>query len=719
MTRFESTRFAVRRVRGLVLPIAAGVSLVALAPPTLARQDGKPAAAPADGNDKAIRTLLAIDRGACSEMFPSAKDAGLRAAISMIGPRIDEILHTPGVAPGVDQAPEWIVPMVTEVITGPGRIAVTQQGFDDKTRMPKLGVVLSHLCPDAASAKAMNDHVEQLRQMSGAGFQPKPSKRFAGMQDITLPPGILSYGVRNAKDGSRFEIIFGSVEDPDGAFAGLPTSDQVQKPVLRAVADFAAATPVMEMFGGMAAMWAPNGEDLLQKVRDMGLMGPDAMSIEFVGGFGDGGSISTLTVRRAGKHADALGLVKATITDADLSVIPADAVAATIKKIDPSADWAHLKAIIGDNDHVNGMINQVSDQLGINIEQDLIAPLGNTCAMSVADSTGGNSLLAGVAFIEVKDRAKMAATIDKLSTKANDFIEHQMLEKSSEHGKTEPFGVKVVSTMADAKAFPGLNVSGVRFTQLKFQGLPIPMEPTFALTDRWLVVGATPQAVASAVSAAGQNKGGIKSNPAFAKYLGGGIGKATSLSLVDSSATMRDSYQMVLMGGQALGNFVRSYKSDVSRDAGMIVPTLPALREGSRPLVATTAWSGDDLVMTSRADESMLVNVAGLLGVADIGPTVAHMLVGAAIGAGAAKQDMEHARPAHRPRAQGEARDGHRKHGEDGDEEDADDEPDDANMQDAPPPPPPPAPEAEEAPVPPEPPAAPEAPAKPKRKTPY
>jgi hypothetical protein len=55
-----------------------------------------------------------------------------------------------------------------------------------------------------------------------------------------------------------------------------------------------------------------------------------------------------------------------------------------------------------------------------------------------------------------------------------------------------------------------------------------------------------------------------------------------------------------------------------------------------------TYWQGDDWFMERRGDRSMLVNAAGLLGVADLGELVAGALIGGGIGAQAANEAAKH-----------------------------------------------------------------------------
>lgn len=609
----------------VVLVALAGTALTALGQG--AGGENKPA--------EPIKTLFALERGDCLSMLASPKDAALVSALKLIPVRVTEILNTPGMGPGADNMPEGIVQLATDMLTGPARFAVIQQGFDDRSRMPKIGVVLSYAAKDQATAQAMMDRVERARKFAmreGGGddeIRIRPSERYKGMNSIVLPPGTLLYGPRQGAEGWRFEVLFGHVPDPDGAFWGaLPATPAGAGVAGRMVIDMPAITPVAEMFGGMVSGMVPNGDQVMQGFRDMGILGPDAMSAEGVWMTGADAMGSTLTVRRAGKFADKLGLVRKTVSEADLAVIPGDAVFASVSKIDPMGTWTRLKSQIAGipegAEEFQEAINEINANLGINVEQDVIAALGETAAVALSDTTGGNSMFSGVGFFEIKDGARLGAALQKAAESANRAIEAEMKEDGPKPGV-----VRIESWAAPASA-PGLQ--GVRFMSLRGPGLPLPVEPTIAMVGKWMVVGLSPQSAMSAASHAAAAGKGLAGNAGFASAAGDAVGNATSVTFVDNASTMRDGYPLLQMLGSALTNFARSPESASPREVAQVVPSLAELRAGAKPGVFITRWSGDDLVLTSRGDPSLLVNAAGLLGTGDLGSMIFAGIIGAGAG---------------------------------------------------------------------------------------
>lgn len=598
----------------------------------------------AKGGDKApapARTIIAFEHASCETFLHSKKDAALLAALKLVPVRITEIMDTPGLGPDKDEVPEGIVDLVTRALTGPMRMAVTQQPSPDGGPMPKLGMVLSYPAKDQDDAKLMMNRVENIRNMAeqhGGGVHVQKSQRFPEMNAIVLPPGTLLYGPRQGKDGWKFEVIFGNVADPDGAmWDSLPKAAGGQTVAARGVLDFSAATPIAEMLGGMASMWMPNSTEFMQGLREAGFVGDQAMSVEMVCGHDSAGCGNTITVHRAGAHAEALGLVKSKVTDADLAIVPGDSVFAHVAKIEPQASWARVNKQFGAMPQFAEVLGHVNGVLGIDVEKDLVSTLGGTSACCMSDTTGGNTLFSAVGFFEIKDPARLAATMDKLSAKANEFLSHQMAE-----GGPKPGTIAMTSWVEPSGA-----AQGVKFTALRFPGLPVPLEPTLAMADRWLVVGFNPQSCTAAaghamsVKASG-GKGGLGANAAFASATGDRIKDATSVTFIDSASTIRDGYPVLQMLGSALTNFARSPSSSSARQVAQVVPTLAELRAGVKPIVWTTTWSGDDLVMSSRGDDSILVNAAAVLGTGDVGEMIFGGILGAGIAADAAKKHEMH-----------------------------------------------------------------------------
>jgi prepilin-type processing-associated H-X9-DG protein len=76
---------------------------------------------------------------------------------------------------------------------------------------------------------------------------------------------------------------------------------------------------------------------------------------------------------------------------------------------------------------------------------------------------------------------------------------------------------------------------------------------------------------------------------------------------------MRDGYGLVSRGVSALCNAVRS-PTDSSRGYDLLMPSLAELSNGAKASVTITRVQGDDVIVSSQMDRSLLVNAAGCIG---------------------------------------------------------------------------------------------------------
>jgi hypothetical protein len=263
-----------------------------------------------------------------------------------------------------------------------------------------------------------------------------------------------------------------------------------------------------------------------------------------------------------------------------------------------------------------GMIEQ---QTGVDV-QAVIGALGDTWAFYLSDATGGGTLLSGVLVVKLNDPGEMQQTITQLSGMFNGAIGGQI--------DTEAFTVQLSQ----------FDHGGTHFTQLRAPGLPVPIEPTIAISGEWLVAGLSAQAAAGAVRQIEQGGPGLAQNASFSADKVA-FTKATDLMFIDAARTIRDGYPAMGLLSSALCNAVRS--PHTARDPGLILPPYGELVQGARPLVATSFWDGDDYVTQWTGDRSSLVNAAAVLGVGDLGSFIGGAMLGAGITGGIMKEQMQ------------------------------------------------------------------------------
>lgn len=571
------------------------------------------------------QVLFIAERGTLGDVLTSPKDAALRGALGMIPARLRELRAS---VPELEQIPGEILDVLERAASHPARFAVTNKGFDPQTGMPGIGLVVSINLGEAGEPEAVKMHreIESLRATSGMPFEPTPSKRFPGMSDLPLPLGVLAFGPRKANDGWRYELIFAAIDDPDAPFAALPTAPEGMKAAVRGTIDFAACTPLIQMFAGFAAMASPQGQQVIEQFRRSGYLGSEAIAIDYVMGQTPDGFHARTTMRRIGKHAEATVPMRDPITPEMLAVVPADASFVSIARQDVSLRWRSMRKQIemqtgGDFENV---WTRVVEMIGFDPDKDLIEALGGTFISYFADSTGGGSILSGVLLADLKDPEKVHRALKKGAERANRAIIDQI---------DGPFAIEIASGAR----------SGMNYLQVRAPGLPVPIEPTLCVSGNWLVIGMTPQAAFSGARHVETAKpgGGLESSKAFAESrwnLPGGVGPS-ALLFVDSARTMRDGFTAATFGASALTNFVRSLPGQQPiRDPGLILPAYADLVSGARPLRMVGYWAGDDFVHEWRGDESIVASLTAAVGVGDAAPLLVGMAIGAAISQAAAEQ---------------------------------------------------------------------------------
>jgi len=574
--------------------------------------------------------MMSFEHTGCETMFPSAKDQGLSRALHMLPERLKEILAYAQQEGGAPPIPPEMIDTACAALTGPMRMIVTNRGFDQQTGFPLIGVVMSwRFSGEEAEQRvqAVHAQIDGVRQQVPQQVPAAASQKFPGMTALQLPFGVVHYGPRKAADAWRYEIIFGDVTDADAIFEdAFPASPAGLKTVMHGSFDLRAVTPLVRFLGGMAAMAVPNGRQMLEALEERGVIGPEAMSFEFVHGFDDrGGAVSMLTSRRAARFLEGLGAATQPITAADIAVVPADAVVASIEKMDLMAFWERVKAVAPPAaDALNEFERQFAEATGLSLTSDLLSTLGTTSVFYISHSTGGNSLLSSVVLVSLADAARFKSSWSKMVGLVN---------QQAQHIEMGPMAIRLAQFERD----------GVAYTQFRLLGGPLPLEPTFAVVGHWMVAGATSAACTAAVA---QVKSGanshLGSNPAFKANMWEvpGSGGPSKLFFIDSGATIADGYPAMSLACSALANTVRSPVSD--REPGMVLPTLTELKSGAKPVILMVYMQGHDMVIESHSDSSLLVNMAGMLGAGDVAPLLIGGFIGGGVAAKATAEEFEH-----------------------------------------------------------------------------
>lgn len=574
----------------------------------------------------AARPFLTFEHEGLGSMLADSRDQGLKDALAMLPERVGEL---PKEIEDMPPEAAGLMQLFLRTIAKPARVAIVYDGENPSGGFFGYGFVASVECADEVEVDKLRDSVlgvvNMIAEQNHTEIPLEQSERFEGMSEMMLPFGLLSFGPRKADTGWRYEIVVGTVNDPDTVFHDSPSLFDAPgfQSVATATVDFRAMTPAARIVTNMAGSQAPQIGEFVTRFEEMGLLGDDALHMDYQAGYTKEASVQRFVVRDAAAHAEALSLATEPLSGDDLRAIPGDVYGVNIGRASFDSVEHMLDEMASKGVPVYDALDEFRGMTGVDLVDDVLHALGGTFAFYNSESTGGGSLLSTVVMMSVKDRDAFSGAMHKLSGVANGML-----------GDTdEPFAKYI---QLDNWKDP----SGADLITLRFPGLPVPLELSFAFTDHWFIAAPTPQAaVVAARQAMGKGDGGLMSNPRFASMYREHGDRATSLSFVDTPRTLRDGYPFLALVGSGLSNLVRSPNEHGARDPGMILPLYRDLaNENAVPTVKFTRWEGDDLVTTSFADRSVWVQAGGQAGVA----SAALPLALAGMGIGAAVAEKQH-----------------------------------------------------------------------------
>ena len=316
----------------------------------------------------------------------------------------------------------------------------------------------------------------------------------------------------------------------------------------------------------------------------------------------DGGMLTRTKVFSPAPHRGVLmPLANATLTEADLAAIPADADFAVALKLSPSDVYAELRRVIKQIDpdadkQFARNIGQMENALKISLQQDVLDSLGDSWTLSMADSQGG--FLTGVCLTaSVKDEAKLKAAL----AKTEGFFKERMAPST----QSDP-------SMGD------MNQSYRRFPKLesyKSDKAAIsyivpdrnsPVAPAWAVHKGRFYLALWPQVVETVIDRAGGKS--LAKDPVFAKARLRLSPNATSVGYFNTPRMVRAFYGLAMMGWTIGANEAsREIRSDVKMDW---LPALSKIEKYLWPSISAVTADNQGITFESYGAFPSLLNIA-------------------------------------------------------------------------------------------------------------
>ncbi len=564
--------------------------------------------------------LIAFRKAALAQWAPDPKDAALKAALGMIDLRLKELpRELPPDAP--HEAFDGMEVLVS-ALASPARFSIVFNPSSNAGGAFGYGVVLTTMFAAEGDADRLQGLVEGGIAQSGEQL-PKRSREEPGMREMRTPGGKVMFGPRKFEPGTGYEVRFGTVTDADGPFAAIPEpSIAGLTPFISGTFDFGALTPIAN-FGQMALnQKAAEGEVPQENVVDnfasVGVVGDKAMKGTFEFGHTADAMRSRVRVQNAIPALGVLGIDKGRLGKDDFAAIPADANTASVGLLNLEAIQKLIDGLRAQKLPVDEYLGQFTKFTGVDFEKDILKQVGGVSAIYSSEVTGGGGLLSTVVLLGVKDSAKLISARAKIASSITDLL-GQEADKGPDHA-----WARYIRPRA-------WQVEGVPAMTMTFPGVPIPLEISSAITDKWAIIALSPQALTAAVRQA-TGKGGkdILSRPDW-RLLDLNKQEVISVSFSDPARNIRDGYGIAAAFGMAVSNAMRS-PFDPKRDPGMVTPMYNDLIAGVKPSVSVAYREGQTLVLDSICDRSWLVNIAATAGVGSSWGSLSSLLsaVGAA-----------------------------------------------------------------------------------------
>lgn len=534
-------------------------------------------AAQKDGPDGRVLSLYS---SGIDGLLVDSMDAGLRAALRRL------IVDGPSLPPDTSEQIRAALDIVIPLLFGETAIAIdfapsTVQGMPPFTfELTSNGVrgfsgesLLRRVQPVLLESNLREigpdpDHAGVMKYQTG-GDGPQ---MWMGADD-----GTFVISMPNAPTGDRDTFTD----------AGLPTGTDLLAGMRL---NFSNLQAVM----GMAVMADEGAAALLDS---FGLMGPDAIDLVFALGGSDNAVHVAGRVSNYGTHFGHL-IPSAGVTREQLSRVPQSAAWAGCVRFDLATYMSSLIQTLvdaggpGASAQMEQACAKVQGMLGIDVHQDLLAPLGDAFTCYMSDETGGNGVMSMICMVSLKDADTMAATL-------------HTLQKSIDRLATDELQGYVRVMRRDIH---GCDAA----VSLRFPGLPVPVEPTVAVARGQLVFGFFPQSVAAAVAQFGVDDS-LLDAPGFRQVGGHAAIGAVEVVYLDERLRATEGYGCMALLSAAIDNYTRS-RSRPEDVAAPVLPPFGAITGDMRAGIFIARMDGTDMVVSGSADRSLVAQVTAGLG---------------------------------------------------------------------------------------------------------
>ena len=318
--------------------------------------------------------------------------------------------------------------------------------------------------------------------------------------------------------------------------------------------------------------------------------------------FEDGQVHSRMRILSPVPHGGMLARVgERTVTAADLDAIPADADFFAISSVSPESLTAEIRricAVVGEDAEADfdEDMAEFREATGVDLQEDLLAGLGETWTLCSAESQGG--FLTGTAvWTEVRDQEKLEAALPKLEKTLMRAIgadggEPPARPTARDSGMSLP-PVRRWSAGPEWYEVRTMDVGDTRIHFLAGQtpDMPLPVAPAWAIHDGKFYLAAWPQVIASIIEGGpGEGPGRARSlldSEEFAALRERLADRPAILTYTNTPRIARRLYPLAMPVGTTAVNAARSELAPRARMHW--VPSLPAVERFFGPTLSAVS----------------------------------------------------------------------------------------------------------------------------------
>ncbi len=266
-----------------------------------------------------------------------------------------------------------------------------------------------------------------------------------------------------------------------------------------------------------------------------------------------------------------------------LAGIPADADLVVAMNINPSKVLAEIKQIASAIDpnarkELEEGLSEACEQLGLDVDKDLLAYMGDQWTLISAPSLGG-TITGTVLTVQLKDAEKFSASLAKIEEQVGKMIAGNPNRRRGLRGTIRKYKSGEVE---------------VHYVSMAGSRDPMPVAPAWAVHKGKLYLAAFPQVIAAAVG--GTKEKPLTQSPAFAAFRKRVSPNASILTYTNTPSLVRQFYGVVLAGGtagiNALGQFAPALKPEM-------LPPLPKVEKYIWPDISAVSSDAKGITIES------------------------------------------------------------------------------------------------------------------------